>query len=199
MRLTALVLAAALIAGPSAARPSPKAPEQAAEPAPVWKVERMASRIGFAGRLDGKPFKGHFRRWDAFVRFDPKQLDGSRVNILIDTATLSTGSKPRDEALATADWLGVVTFPRAIFSADHFRALGHGRYEALGTLAIRNVRRPVALPFTLAIRKDTATVRGGLTIDRTDFGVGQGLFPTGDTMADKVRIELSLTATRVKS
>jgi len=41
-------------------------------------------------------------------------------------------------------------------------------------------------------------MQGALTIDRTVFGVGQGQFATGDTVATNVKIEVSVTATRVK-
>jgi polyisoprenoid-binding protein YceI len=201
MRLTAFVLAASLISGPiAAARPAPKKAEAAAAaaPVPVWKADKAASRLGFTGTMNGQAFKGGFRKWDMFVRFDPKRLDESRVNVLIDTASAYAGDPSRDEALPTADWLAVSTFPRAIFSADRFKALGGGRYQAMGTLAIRNVRRPVRLPFTLAIKGDEATMRGQLTIDRTTFGVGQGQFATGDTVATSVRIEVSVSATRMK-
>jgi polyisoprenoid-binding protein YceI len=201
MRLTALVLAAVLIAGPiAAAKPVAKKAEPTATPAPVpvWKIDKAASRVGFTGATNGQAFKGGFRKWDAFIRFDPKRLDDSRVNVLIDTASAFTGDPSRDQALPTADWLAVSTFPRAIFSADTFKALGGGRYQAIGTLAIRNVRRPVVLPFTLAMKDDKAVMHGVLTIDRTTFGVGQGQFATGDTVATAVKIEVSVSATRAK-
>jgi len=191
--------AALLIAGPAiAARKAAPAAETPgpAKVAALWTVDKRASRLGFVGVMNGEAFTGTFRRWDAHVQFDPKALATSNVTTVIDTGSTSTGDQTRDEALPTADWFAVQTFPRAIFSANKFKALGGGRYQAIGTLAIRNVRRPVVLPFTLAIKGDHATMHGVLTIDRRTFGVGQGQFATGDTVATNVKIEVSLSATR---
>lgn len=201
MRMIAVAAAALLIAGPAVA--AHKAAPVAAKPAPTkvaafWRVDKPASRLGFVGAMNGQAFIGTFRRWDARIQFDPKSLATSNVTAIIDTGSATTADQTRDEALPTADWFAVQTFPRAIFSANQFKAMGGGRYQAMGTLAIRNVRRPVVLPFTLAIKDDHATMHGVLTIDRTTFGVGQGQFATGDTVATKVKIEVSLSATRAK-
>lgn len=84
-------------------------------------------------------------------------------------------------------------FPRGIFTAHQFKGVGGGRYQAIGTLAIRNIKRPVVLPFTLKIAGDAATMQGVLVIDRTTFGVGEGQFATGDTVATTVRIAVNIS------
>ncbi len=186
MRVIALAVVAALAAVPAVAAPTS-----------VWAVDRDGSRLGFAGTMNGESVRGSFRRWDAQIAFSPKSLDTSSVTVVIDTSSVSMADKVQDDALPTADWLNVMIFPRAIFSATQFKYLGHGHYRAYGTLAIRNVRRPVVLPFTLSIKDDKATMRGAMTIDRRTYGVGQGRFSTGGVVATKVRIEVSLVATRV--
>ena len=200
MRLIVLAATALLVAAPvGAARKPATAPRPAASTTPaIWTVDKQASRLGFVGAMNGQAFTGSFRRWDAHIQFDPKALDTSSVTAVIDTGSATTGDQTRDEALPTADWFAVQTFPRAIFAANQFKYLGGGRYQAIGTLSIRNVRRPAVLPFTLAIKGDDATMRGALTIDRRTFGVGQGQFATGDTVATNVKIEVSLSATRAK-
>lgn len=201
MRMIAVAVAALLITGPvvAAHKEAPVAAKPAsAKEAALWVVDKPASRLGFVGAMNAQAFTGTFRRWDAHIQFDPKALATSNVTAVIDTGSASTGDQTRDEALPTADWFAAQTFPRAIFSASQFKALGGGRYQAIGTLAIRNVRRPVVLPFTLAIKDDRATMHGVLTVDRRIFGVGQGQFATGDTVATNVKIEVSLSATRAK-
>jgi len=187
MRVIALAVVAALAAAPAVAAP-----------APVWAVDREASRLGFTGTVNGEAFRGSFRRWDAQIRFSRKSLDTSNALVIIDTSSVSMADKAQDDAVPTDDWLNVMLFPRAIFSATQFKYLGHGRYHAIGTLAIRNVRRPVVFPFTVSIKGDKATMRGAMTIDRRTYGVGQGRFAVGDVVGTKVRIEVSLTATRVE-
>jgi polyisoprenoid-binding protein YceI len=188
MRMIALAALAALVAAPAIA----------AAPAPQWTVNKQTSKLGFTGAMNGQSFNGLFRHWDARIQFDPKSLATSSVAAVIDTGSAATGDSTRDEALPTADWFSAAVFPRATFTANQFKDLGGGRYQAIGTLAIRNVRRPAVLPFTLAITGKQATMRGELTLDRTGFGVGQGQFATGETVAAAVKVQVSLTATRAQ-
>ena len=183
MRILALA-AALLVATPALAA------------APVWTVNKPASRLGFTGAMNGQSFSGVFRRWDVRIQFDPKALAQSSVVAVIETGSAVTGDQTRDEALPTADWFSAAAFPRATFQATQFKDLGGGRYQAIGTLTIRNVKRAVVLPFQLAITGSQATMHGSLTIDRRTFGVGQGQFATGDTVATNVRVDVAITATR---
>lgn len=185
-------LAAAVLA--LAAAPAIAAP---AAP-PAWAVDRAASRIGFQGAMNGQGFNGGFSRWDAKIAFDPANLPASKVTAVIDTGSARTGDQTRDEALPTDDWFSIKVFPRATFVSRKITAAGPGRYVAQGDLTIRNATRPVTLPFTLAIAGDTARMQGSLPLDRAAFGVGQGQFKGGDTVALKVQVNIAVTAKRVR-
>lgn len=187
MRPYPLALAIAL------STPALAAPAQA----PTWTVNKQVSKLGFSGTMNGQPFAGIFRHWDAAIRFDPKSLGTSSVTAVIDMGSAKTGDQTRDEALPTADWFAAAAFPRATFTSSQFKDLGGGRYQAIGTLAIRNVKRPVVMPFTLKIAGNVATMQGVLSVDRRLFGVGQGQFATGDTVATAVRINVNVTAKKI--
>ena len=167
-----------------------------AAPVPTWSVDKAASHIGFEAAMNGQPFSGTFERWDAQIAFDPKNLAGSKVTATIDAGSARTGDQTRDEAMPTSDWFSVKVFPRATFTTRKITAAGPGRYVAQGDLTIRNVSRPVILPFSLAISGDAAKMSGSLPIDRSAFGVGQGQFKTGDMVALKVQVNVAITAKR---
>ena len=171
------------------------APASAA-PAPTWTVDQAASKLGFSGVMSGDGFSGVFHRWNAQIVFDPKNLAASKVAATIDVASAVTGDADRDSALPTADWFSAATQPRASFVATTFKDLGGGKYLAGGDLTIRGVKRPIQLPFTLAITGDTAKVNGAVALDRTAFGIGQGRWKTGDVVATKVTVTIALTAHR---
>ena len=179
----ALVAALALLAVPAIAAP-----------APAWTVDKAASHVGFQGAMNGQSFNGGFSRWDATIAFDPNNLPASKVTAVIDTGSAKTGDQTRDEALPTDDWFSVKVFPRATFVSRKITAAGPGRYVAQGDLTIRNAIHPVTLPFALAITGDTAKMAGSLALDRAAFGVGQGQFKTGDTVALKVGVNIAVTA-----
>lgn len=170
---------------------------QAAAPAPArWAVNKAASKIGFRSSFGGETFAGHFARWDATIAFDPKNLAGSKVVATIETASARTGESSRDSALPTADWFASAKFPRASFVSKSFKSLGNGRYQASGDLTIRGVRRPVVLPFTLAITGNQARMSGSLKLNRTLFGVGQGQWASGDTVPTIVAVNITVVASR---
>lgn len=173
----------------------PAAPASAAV---RWIVDPAASRLGFTATQGGSQFDGRFTRYDATILFDPADLADSRVEVTIDMASAVTGDRDRDSTLPTRDWFDVAGFPQARFVATRFTHLGGSEYEAMGELMIREVTRPVTLPFTLEIEGDTARVRGRLLLSRTDYGVGQGQWVTPDIVGHEVVVVADLTAHRAE-
>jgi cytochrome b561 len=165
-------------------------PMQAAE----WQVDSGKSSLGFVGSLSGKEFEGHFKSWQADISFDAADPAAGHAKVVIDMASAVTGDKQRDLALPNSDWFDAKKSPQAFFEAAGFAAKGGNVYEAKGTLTIRGIERPVALPFTLDIMGDAAHAKGGLDIVRTDYGVGQGEWSDGSSVALKVSIVFDLTA-----
>ena len=160
-----------------------------------YMVDKSASRLGFTGAMSGAAFQGSFRRWDATIDFDPNNLPASRAVVIVDMTSAATGDGARDEALPSSDWFAAKTHPRATFVSRSITRTGPNRYAAAGTLTIRGVARPVVLPFTLALTGPTAKMTGQLVLDRTTFGVGQGQWRTGSTVATQVTVNVNLTAT----
>ena len=159
-------------------------------------MDKAHSRLGFTATVGGQAVPGEFKRWDAQIAFDPANLAASKVSVTIDPASALTGDKTRDEALPTPDWFGVKAFPKAVFTTRSIAAAGPGRYVAAGDLTIRNVTKPVSLPFTLAITGATAKMAGALTLDRGLFSLGQGQFKDTGLVAGAVKVEVSLQAVR---
>ena len=164
----------------------------------AWTVDKAASRLTFKSAFAGEDFEGAFRRWDAQIVFDPKQLAASKAVVTVETGSAATGNSERDEAMPSGDWFNVAKFPRATFATRSFKDLGGGRYQAIGDLTIRGVSKPVTLPFTLAITGDQAKMSGSVAVNRTLFGVGQGQFSSAETVPLNVTINISLAARRAK-
>ncbi len=152
-------------------------PVQAAVPAPaapVWSVDRAASRLSFRAVLAGQPLDGVFKSWDAEIAFDPQNLRASRAVISVNTASAVTGQPARDQALPTPGWLWTRRFPKAQLVTRTIVQTGPNRYVADANLTIRGVGRRVRVPFTTIIgRGDTGRMQATLTIDRNLFGIGQ--------------------------
>lgn len=172
------------------------APGMAAAAPPAWAVDHGASQLSFASSVSGQAFTGAFRRWDAVIHFDPKDLAHSDVVATIDLTSAFTGSGDRDAELPDEDWFWTSHFPKATFVAHGFRMIAPGRYEAPGVLTLRGVAKPLTLPFSLAITGASAKMNAGVVLNRLAFGVGQGEWKATDTVPANVTVNVALTARR---
>ena len=170
----------------------------AAQTAPKWVVDPAHSTLGFESQAMGEAVQGGFQRWDADIRFDPKQLGQSKVVVTIQTGSAFTGDADHDKTALGADWLATAMFPTATFQSQSFKDLGGGRYEADGDLTIRGVSKPLALPFTLTITGDTAQMTGETSVDRSLFGVGQGAYGGADVVPFAITVKVDLSAKLAK-
>lgn len=164
--------------------------------ADAWNVSQDDSEIGFVGTQLGADFEGRFDAFDADIVFSPDDLAGSSVTVVIDIASVDTQNGDRDSQIVSPEWFDAAQWPTAKFETKSFREVSPGMYEAVADLTIRDVTREVTLPFELAINGTQAAAKGAVTIQRTDFGVGQGQWADTSQVGDDVTIAITVTATR---
>jgi polyisoprenoid-binding protein YceI len=189
-RRAALPGAGLLLAASLAAAPAPAAT--------AWVTDAGRSRLEFTATQAGGEFDGQFRRFRADIAFDPADLAGSRFHVEIETGSAYTQDADRDSALAGSDFFAAARWPTATYEAGRFAAATGGRYEAQGKLTIRGVTRDVPVTFTFkpATGGRTASLSGGATIRRLDFGVGQGEWQDTTWVGNDVRIRFELMLQR---
>lgn len=159
-----------------------------------WTADPATSDLGFLATQSGRQFEGRFKSWQAEIEFDKADLSKARAKVLIDMASASTADRQRDSSLPGSDWFDAKKFPQATFEAANFTSKGGNKYEAVGTLEIRGIKKNVTLPFTVDITGDEAHAVGKLDIVRSDYGVGQGEWVDGSIVGLSVSITFDLTA-----
>jgi len=164
------------------------APAAEAMVAGNWTVSEGS--LAFAVQQMGQRVDGTLPAWTAMIDFDEATGTG-RVAVEIDTTRLTLGSVT-DQAKGP-EFFDTSSHPTARFTATI--APAGEAFEAKGTLALRGVEHPVALPFTLAIEGDTARMEGKVTLDRRDFGMGPS-YGDEKTVGFTVDIEVALVAKR---
>ncbi len=152
------------------------------------------SHIEFTVKEMGVPVTGEFKRFDAAIDFDPAQPEKSSANLRIDVASLTTGNDEADAIAVDPDWLDKAHAPYATFKSISIRPLGGERYEAKGMLNIRNQERDIAVQFNRSEQtggKDVIT--GDFVINRSEFGIGGGVWNEGGVVAEEVPVKVRLT------
>ena len=173
-----------------------------------WNVDADHTEVNFKVRHFFTPVTGTFTSYDVELIFDQDNPTNSRVNVSIDVASVSTGNERRDNHLRTDDWFGADTYGKITFASTSVKKTGANEYVAVGTLTIKDVSKQIELPFTLLGVKaipemmremlggvtQVASFQANLTIDRTAFGVGTGMWGETAVVGAEVEIELLVEA-----
>jgi len=191
--MRAVVIGLAMMAaGGSAAHADSSAP-------PQWVIDHENSSLTFSGTQMGAAFEGEFRKFDGEIFFDPLRLFDSRVEIRIDTGSVTTNSHDRDAEIPKPEWLNTESFPESVFRSDKIEKTAGNQYVAHGELSIRGVKKPVDLPFTMEVSTDStghkvAAVDGQAVVQRLDFGIGAGQWRDTKAVGNAVTVHVKLQA-----
>lgn len=175
-------LGAVAFAGLAAAQPA-MAAEQALVPA--------QSEVSFVARQLGVPLDGKFKAFSAQSAFDPKSPQTSKIAFTVDLGSVAVNADTNAE-LVKPDWFNTVKFPKATFQSTAIKALGAGRFEVAGKLAIKGNARDLVVPMQLSQAGGLSTAAGGFTLKRLDFKVGDGEWADTSIVANDVQVKFKL-------
>lgn len=159
-------------------------------------VDRNHTMIGFkaATFLFGVP--GRFEKYTVDLKGNPDTADGASVKVSIDTASINTAIKSRDEHLRTADFLDAVKYPKITFTSTKVWHEG-GKLMTTGMLDLHGVRKEIVLAFEEAKGKngsgnDSWSYAATLPLNRKEFGIGADTIAAKISLKDTVELNLLL-------
>lgn len=161
-----------------------------------WTVNKAQSEIGFGGTHAGRAFDGKFGTWTARIRFDADNLAESRIVVVIETGSATTGDLVQESTLKNGEWFSAKAHKYATFSSNNITAKGGNKYEAKGTLEIKGRKTAVTLPFTLTTSGNSATAKGTLKLDRTKLNMGMNSDPKAEWVSKIIDLNISVKATK---
>ncbi len=172
-------------------------PVYAGEDTATWQVRDTHSFIKFSVAIEGSPAEGEFTGFSADIEFDPETLDQARVDVRIDLNHIEAFYDDVADGLKKEAWFNVAQYPTARFAGADFIHLGDNQYQVTGNLSLKGITRPETLYFTLArYGPHRAVIKGRMTINRLDYGVGQGPWRSLSTVAGQVFLDVVIDATR---
>ena len=139
--------------------------------------------------------RGRFNKTQGKITLDTAAKTGS-VEVMIDTASVSTGVEKLDEHLRNPDFFNAERYPQIVFKSTDFTFDGDRVKQARGTLSMNGITKPVTLEVThfkcgvnpMLMRKicgaDMST-----TIKRSDFEMKYGLPMLADEVVLRINVE----------
>ena len=138
---------------------------------------------------------GRFDKFAGTFSYDPKAPEASKVNVEIDTASVSSNHAERDKHLRNTDFLDVEKFPKATFVSKKVEPAGEGKAKITGDLTLRDVTKEVVI--------DAEYIGGGAdpwggnrvgfagttSIPLADFGITFNLGPASKNVELTLNVE----------
>jgi polyisoprenoid-binding protein YceI len=171
-------------------------PGQSAAEAPVFKITPLASKVTFYVKASVK-LEGTFDKWDATLVSTSTDASTGVLDIKIQADSVHTGSESKDKKLKGEKCFDVMKNPYITFHSTKITQTSPDTFDVEGTFTLRGISKTEALTFT--VNRDggegTGTIKGLLTINRKDYGLGGGIRFV--TIADRVDVTIDFKARRV--
>ncbi|MFF9814661.1 YceI family protein [Streptomyces sp. NPDC014006] len=111
-----------------------------------WTIDPVHSSVGaVAQHLGISSVRGRFTDFAGGIEIAADDVTKSRVEAVIQAASIDTGNKMRDDHLRSPDFLDVGTYPEITFRSTGLTAAGPDRWTVHGELGMHGVLRPVDL------------------------------------------------------
>ena len=185
VRLAAGLLAAATVAGPAAGQPVD------------YALDPTHSSVTFEVlHFDTATIRGRFSLLEGTVQWD-RGTGRGRVQVVVDTASVSTGVPVLDALLRRDDLLASSAHPRAYFVAEQFSAGTDGAVQAVtGEFTLRGTGRGLRLVaqrfrcYTQPLlRREVCGGDFEATLPRSAYGITHSLPFVADTVRLLVQVE----------
>ena len=175
---------------------------QTATAARTVSIDRSHSDVAFQVRHLLSKVRGRFAEFAGTLEFDETSPQDSRVDVVIQAASIDTAEGDRDKHLRSADFFDVEKYPTLTFKSTSVAPRGGKSYDVAGDLTIHGVTRAVTLDASfLGSAQDPwgnerVAFEAELTINRKDFGLNwnAALETGGFLVGDDVKVMLSIQA-----
>lgn len=171
-----------------------------AQAADVYDIDASHTHIGFSVRhMVVSSTKGAFNTFSGSFEVDGADATTLKASAKIDTKSIDTKNKDRDDHLRGADFFDAEKFPEITFATTKVEKSGDG-YILHGDLTMKGVTKAIALPIEVSgpvknpWGKTVMGFEGTAKINRKDWGLSWNkvLDNGGVAVGDEVKLEISV-------
>jgi polyisoprenoid-binding protein YceI len=168
-----------------------------------WVVDIAHSQIDFRVRHLVGRVRGTFTNWYALLLTEDRDWRHGRINVTVQTASLSTGNSFRDADLRSQRFFAVDSFPEMTFLGSGITA-SDSTVEISGRITIKAHTGQVTLKGQYrgvardAEGRERIAFDASTTLDRRDFGIDWNSAVAGGTLiGNEVEITIAVEAVRM--
>jgi len=169
-------------------------PAQAA----TWVLDPEESSVIFQYSYGSDPYEGEFKNVEATFEIDPMSPGSCDFSVTIPINDISVDSPEVLDYMLDYELFDVDQWPTASFKAKSCTLQSMNSFVSEGTLTVRDQTHPLSFPFDLKVDTSGDKLRFHLTsevtINRLEYGVGQGYWASTAEIPNEVLIKVDVYA-----
>jgi polyisoprenoid-binding protein YceI len=155
------------------------------------------SKVEFVAAKVTRSHNGSFKQFAGTIDLVNNSVEGSRVTIDIETASVVTDEDALTKHLQTPDFFDAAKYPKATFTSTKIEAANAGgvTHNVTGNFDLHGIKKSITFPASIQVAPDSVSVNAEFAINRKDFSL---LYPgkADDLIRDGVVIKLTLKVPR---
>tara|TARA_R110002167_G_scaffold135024_3_gene321320 strand:+ start:456 stop:1031 length:576 start_codon:yes stop_codon:yes gene_type:complete len=163
-----------------------------------FEIDAAESRVIFKYSYEGTPYQGEFKNVAATFDIDMMNPASCDFMVTIPIEDIDVDGAETLDYLLDLEMFDVDQFPTATFHAEKCSMSSMNQFTSEGMLTIRDQTHPITFPFSLEMEMYDGQPRFHLTsevtIQRLDYGVGQGYWANTATIPNDVIVEIDVYA-----
>ena len=164
----------------------------------TYDIDPAHTWVGFSVSHFFTKVPGYFSAVKGTVIVDRDHLANSKVEAVIEVASITTNTKMRDDDLRSTNFFAAAKFPAMTFKSKSWMNTGGDTYDVTGTLTMKNVTKEVVLKVKslgFGPGMNGAAISGWeakLTLDRRDFDLTADQGVVGNNVDVVINVEADL-------
>ena len=144
-----------------------------------WKI-----KDDFSIEFKSKDPSGLFKSFKGSIKFDEADLAGSKFDLSIDPASISTGNGMMNKKAQIEEWFNSAKYPEIKFVSSKIEKSENG-FFIFGSLKIKGVAKDIKIPTKYINSGETAKFSGSFNVKRSVYKIGS----KSDAVPDVLKIE----------
>ncbi|MFD2148476.1 YceI family protein [Mucilaginibacter antarcticus] len=160
--------------------------------ASAQKVVILKTSIKFQLKNLGVNTGGSINGLQASMVFNPENLDASAIEAILDVNSINTDNDLRDSHLRGEEYFDVAKYPTITMKSVSLKHKSGDKYTGQFSLTIKDKTKTFEVPFTYTTDpSNTATFKGGLKLNRLDFGIGGKSLVMGNEVSVAIEVQVA--------